>query len=284
MKLGFIGAGKAGNSLARYLKSPEIQISGFYSKTEKHAKQAADQTGSAVFYNLKDIVSASDIIFITTPDGIIGEVWDTIRREAEPGSLRGKIFCHCSGSLSAEVFTHIRTYGAFGCSLHPMQAISGKETDLTGTFFTADGQDEAVGQVRKMLQAKGNPVGIIESECKKKYHMAASAASNLVVGIVQMAVVALEECGFTEETALQMLTPLLLGNMENICGKGTAAALTGPLERGDSQTVKGHLDQLTGEKKEIYRLLSKQLLEVAQKKNQMRDYSDLKNLLEEKDQ
>lgn len=285
MKLGFIGAGKAGNSLARYLKNPQ-QISGFYSKTSKHAEQAADQTGSAVFYSLKNIISESDMIFITTPDSIIETVWESVRKEADSGNVKlfGKIFCHCSGSLSSQVFTDIQGYGAFGCSIHPMQAISSRDTDLTGTFFTADGQEEAVMQVRKMLEAKGNPVGVIEPECKMKYHMAASTASNLVVGIVQMAVDSLRECGFEPQQALEMLTPLLLGNMDNICKKGTANALTGPLERGDVQTVAGHLNQLTGERKEIYRLLSRQLLQVAQEKNQTRDYSDLRKLLEEKDQ
>lgn len=283
MKLGFIGAGKAGNSLAGYLKNQQ-KISGFYSKTREHAKWAADQTGSAVFYNLKDIVSASDIIFITTPDSIIERIWETIKEEAEPGDLQGKIFCHCSGSLSSEIFHGIREQKAFGCSIHPMQAISSTSTDLTGTFFTAEGQEPAVDQVTQMLKAKGNPVGTMKTQYKKKYHMAASTASNLVVGLVQMAIDSLKECGFSEETSLQMLTPLLMGNMENICEKGTADALTGPLERGDVSTVSGHLAQLAGERKELYRLLSKQLLEVAQKKNQTRDYSELRKLLEEKDQ
>lgn len=282
MRLGFIGAGKAGNSIARYLKSPLNQISGFYSKTYEHAKDAAEVTNSAAFLYLTDVISESDIIFITTPDSVIEETWDLIRKEAI--DVNEKIFCHCSGSLSAQVFREIDTLGASGCAAHPMQAISSKETDLSETFFTIDGNEPACSTVKELLENRGNKVGIIDSGCKKKYHMAASTASNLVVGLIQMSVDALKECGFSQETALEMLTPLISGNIRNICEKGTTAALTGPVERSDCKTVSAHLQELTGDEKQIYRLLSRQLVKIAQEKNPTRDYSNVTEILEEKDQ
>lgn len=286
MKIGFIGAGKAGNSVARYLKCSQIEISGFYSKTYKHAEDAADHTQSVAFLYLNDVIISSDIIFITTPDSMIGEIWDLIMTEAQNGSveLEDKIFCHCSGSLSSEVFTGCSEYGASACAAHPMQAISSRAEDLSKTFFTVDGTEPAVAVVKQLLEDRGNNVGIIDSSCKKKYHMAASTASNLVVGLLEMSINSLEECGFSRENALAMLTPLIKGNISNVCEKGTVAALTGPVERGDCQTVSAHLMQLEDEQKEIYRLLSRQLITVAQEKNPTRDYSELKDLLEEKDQ
>lgn len=286
MKIGFIGAGKAGNSVARYLKNPETQISGFYSKTYEHAKDAADDTKSAVFLNLNELVSSSDIIFITTPDSIIEKIWNLIIVDAENGNLdlKGKIFCHCSGSLSSEVFNCCSDYGASSCAAHPMQAISSKVTDLSRTFFTVDGTEPARTVIKQLLEGKGNRVGIIESSCKKKYHMAASTASNLVIGLVQMSVNSLQQCGFSRETAQDMLIPLIRGNIDNLCNNGPVSALTGPVERGDCETVTSHLQQLTGEEKEIYRLLSRQLIKIAQEKNPNRDYSNLKEILEEKDQ
>ena len=285
MKIGFIGAGKAGNSMARHLKSPQTQISGFCSKTLDNAKDAADATQSAAFFNIKDVISESDIIFITTPDSVINEVWEEIRSYADTGlKIEKKMFCHCSGSISAEVFDGCLQHGASACAAHPLQAISSRETDLSTAFFTIDGTEPAVITVKSLLEEKGNRVGIIDSSCKKKYHMAASTASNLVVGLIQMSIDALKECGFSQETALEMLKPLISGNIRNICEKGTAAALTGPVERSDCRTVSAHLQQLAGEQKEIYRLLSGQLIKVAQEKNPTRDYSELKDLLEEKDQ
>lgn len=283
MKLGFIGAGKAGCSFSRYLQGTQAEISGFYSKTLKHSEQAAGDTEAAVFLCLRQVVSASDVVLITTPDNMIGEIWKQIKEQC-PGLLSGKTFCHMSGSLSSELFQERQKFGAYGCSLHPMQAISSKNADLSGAFFTAEGDQEAVSLMKALLTEKGNPVAVMDPANKKKYHMAASTASNLMAGLAQMAIGSLVECGFDQDVALRMLGPLMRGNMENICEKGVLAALTGPVERGDCETVRSHLAQLTGEKREIYRLLSRQLVEVAQKKNETRDYSNLKTILEEKDQ
>lgn len=283
MKLGFIGAGKAGCSFSRYLQGTQAEISGFYSKTLEHSEKAAEDTGAAVFLCLKQVVSASDVVMITTPDNMIGEIWDKIKKQCQ-GLLEGKIFCHLSGSLSSELFQERQKFGAYGCSLHPMRAISSRKTDLSDAFFTAEGDQEAVALMKALLTEKKNPIAVMEPANKKKYHMAASAASNLMAGLAQMAIDSLVECGFDQRTALRMLTPLMRGNMENICEKGVCAALTGPVERGDWETVQSHLAQLEGEKREIYRLLSRQLVEVAQKKNETRDYSKLRTILEEKDQ
>lgn len=283
MKLGFIGAGKAGCSLSRYLQGSRTQVSGFYSKTLEHATRAAEDRGAAVFLCLQQVVSASDVIFVTTPDGVIGEIWDTMCSQCG-GLLSGKLFCHLSGSLSSEIFRGRHQRGAYGCSLHPMQAISSRETDLSGAFFTAEGDKEAVFPLKALLTEKGNSVAVMDSAYKTKYHMAASTASNLMAGLAQMAIDSLTECGFAQDTALRMLTPLMKGNIDNICENGVPAALTGPVERGDWETVQSHLAQLEGEKREIYRLLSRQLVEVAQKRNKTRDYSNLKTILEEKDQ
>ncbi len=285
MKIGFIGAGKAGCSLSGYLKGSSVTISGFCSKTYAHAKRAADDTLSVAFSDLKQLISISDIIFITTPDSMISKVWEEIRAlAADKVQITGKIFCHCSGSRSSLIFEHIQELGAFRCAAHPMRAISSRDTDLTGTFFTLDGDEEAVSVIGELLKNKGNPVSIIDSACKVKYHMASSAASNLMVALADLAVEALAECGFSSQRALEMLTPLMMGNMENICTKGTAEALTGPVERGDCDTVQKHLSQLSGEDKEIYRLLSGRLVQIARKKNPERNYSVLEHLLEEKNQ
>lgn len=283
MKIGFIGAGKAGNSLARYFAKNKIRINGFFSKSYEHANQAADSVDSAAFFTLEEIIGQSDIIFITTPDGVIGEIWKQIRQLAQAGKVKpdGKIFAHCSGSVSSEVFQDIDDFGAFGCSAHPMLAISSRETDLSSAFFTLEGSETAVNQIKNLLERCGNSAAVMEPQCKTKYHAAASVASNLMVGLAQMAVELLEECGFSGQDAEKMLGSLILGNAENICTQGTVQALTGPAERCDINTVMGHLHALEGNRREIYRLLSLNLIDIAKKKNPDRDYSVLKKKLEE---
>lgn len=146
MKIGFIGAGKAGCSLGKYfsLKTlPDFMLTGFYSKTSEHAIWAAHFTQSKYFTSLADLVSESDTIVIATQDSVVDFVWKTIPKE----TLKGKIICHLSGSLSSDVFSERESYGAYGISIHPLFAFSNKESvyqQLHLACFTLEGDSYAV--------------------------------------------------------------------------------------------------------------------------------------------
>ena len=114
-----------------------------------------------------------------------------------------------------------------------------------------------------------------------RYHASAVMASNLVCGLYAMAAEELTACGFTEEEAEQALAGLFLDNASGIAAKGPVLQLTGPAERGDAETVAKHLDVLTGENRETYISLSRQVLRVAERKNPDRDYSAVRKLLDE---
>ncbi len=90
----------------------------------------------------------------------------------------------------------------------------------------------------------------------------------------------LKECGLSEDFSDKALQPLFLGNAKKIADLSAAAALTGPVERADAGTVEKHLQALEGETKEIYRLLSRQLIKIAKRKNLDRDYESLQEVLQ----
>ena len=119
MRIGIIGAGRVGVTMGKYLGDAGVEVTGFYSKTTQSAVQAAEFTDTTVYKTLQDIVEASDTLMITTPDGVISEVWDCIAGY----DLTGKILCHCSGSLSSNVFSGIEQTGAVGCSIHPIDLL-----------------------------------------------------------------------------------------------------------------------------------------------------------------
>ena len=75
------------------------------------------------------------------------------------------------------------------------------------------------------------------------------------------------------------LRPLMQGNLDAMMEKDTIGALTGPAERGDVRTVDRHLQELGGEDREIYRLLTKKIVKIAKVKNPERDYAQLEELL-----
>ena len=68
MRAGFIGAGKVGFSLGKYLKENGVEITGYFSKSPESAKSAADFTNTKLYKSIENILSDSDTLFITVPE------------------------------------------------------------------------------------------------------------------------------------------------------------------------------------------------------------------------
>lgn len=275
MNIGFIGAGRVGCSLGAYLLNNGFLVSGYFSRSYESACIAAELTKTKPYDNLLELVNDCELIFVTVNDGAIEDVCKDLRTF----NLMDKTLCHCSGALSSAVFGDIEGVGGIG-SLHPLMAVSSKEQALCHAFFTIEGNDIGINVLRDILTKCGNPYQTIDSGNKTKYHLAAATASNLVVGLLDMSIGILTDCGFTEESARIALKPLVEGNAIAVMDKGARAALTGPVSRGDYDTVKKHLDNLEGEDREIYRLLSKRLMKLSTYSESFIE-DDMKGILEE---
>ena len=280
MNIGIIGAGKVGVSVGRYLKDNNIQIAGFYDIDCDNAAFAAQFTETDCFSELKELVMVSDTLFITTPDAVIGSVWDCIKNNM---SVQNKIVCHFSGALSSDVFTDSQSTGASVCSIYPMLAFSDKLTSYripANTFFALEGDETAVSAMKSLFENLGNTVCCIDKSEKSLYHTAASVLSNELVALLDMGYSLLEQCGFSCDEAVKATQNLVLGNVKSVLENGCVNALTGPVERNDLQTVKKHVESLKGEDRQIYILLAKRLVNLAKAKNKDRDYSELSEFLD----
>lgn len=279
IKIGFIGAGKVGFTLGKYLKINDFDVIGYYSRSERSSFDAAQFTESNQFINLESIVQASDVIIITTPDDKIEEVW----KEIKLLPIKEKIICHCSGSLSSHIFSQICEESAFGYSIHPMFPISDKYNSYKNfkeAFITIEGDERYISHIQKLVSSLGNRNTIIKAEDKAKYHLASVMSSNLVTGLINLSVKYLNQCGFDNDEAVQALYPLIKSNIDNIKGKGVVNSLTGPIERGDISTISKHKKVIAKEDMDIYMNLSKEILEIAKIKNKERDYFNLEEYLE----
>lgn len=278
MKFGFIGAGKVGFSLGKYLAGNSQTVVGYYSEWKEDAIEAADFTDSNYYMQLEPLVKDSDVLFLTVPDGEIRTVWNQLK-ETE---IRGKIICHTSGALSSEVFSDISKRGGFGFSIHPLFAVSDKYysyKELSGSYFTIEGSKEKIEDMKALFESFGNTVCVISKEDKVKYHGAAAIASNLVVGLIGLSEQLLMECGFDKMSAHNALSPIIKGNVAHVLKDGCERALTGPIERNDTDTVKKHLAVLEGNHSEVYKAVSREILNIAKMKNKDRDYSKMEEIL-----
>ena len=282
MKIGFIGAGKVGCSLGKYLigSAGDWQIEGYLSRSSESAKEAAIFTDSRVIDQVELLAQMSDLIFITTPDGAIAEIWQEL---CDCGaSLENKLVVHCSGLLDSTVFADAEERGVTAASLHPFYAVSDRYHSyemLPEALFTLEGSGERMEELQGLLEASGLTIQRMDAASKMKYHVAASIGSNLMVGLTELAISLLTDCGFDREHARMTLHPLMQGNLDAIMEKDTVDALTGPAERADVETVEAHLKTLVGDDREIYRLLTKKITALAKQKNPDRDYEQLEACL-----
>lgn len=273
MKIGFIGAGKVGTTLGKYMSDKGSDVGGYLSRSIESAAESAKFTNSIVYEDMGKLVSDCDVLFLTVPDGSIHLVYEELAQYP----INEKIICHCSGAMTAgEAFPDIREKSAYGYSVHPLFAVSDKFNaypELSDVFFAIEGTQEKLSDMATMLKDIGLKVNIINPAAKTKYHLAAAMSSNLVIGLLWKCVSLMEESGFKSDDALKALAPLVKGNIEHIFENGLTESLTGPVERGDFETVKKHLECLDSEEdKLLYRILSKHVLTVAKQKHSGRDY------------
>ena len=136
LNIGFIGAGKVGCSIGKYLaesgQAGALHVKGYYSRSSRSTKDAAHFTDSKAYESIAALTNECDVIFLTVPDGSIQGTWQQVK-ECE---IRGKTICHCSGAMSSrDAFKGIEETGAFGYSIHPLFAVSDKYNaykELTG--------------------------------------------------------------------------------------------------------------------------------------------------------
>ncbi|MDR2156639.1 MAG: DUF2520 domain-containing protein [Clostridiales Family XIII bacterium] len=276
-RVGFIGAGKAGVSMGKLLaeKCGSGSLSGYFSKTPASAAAAAVFTDSCRFATAQELIAASGVVFVTVPDGVISELWAEVNQTP---AATGRVFCHMSGSLTSEAFAGAGRIGAHACSFHPLCAISDKNASwetLGRAYFTFEGSDEAYAALEPFIHGAALRTEKLDASKKALYHAACVYLSNFVVGLAHEGERLLRESGLPADFAKEAWHSLFFENARNIVNKGSVAALTGPAERGDTDTVRRHLAMLDGGERTLYVAMTRILAGIAEKKHPDRDYSAL---------
>ena len=265
MKIGVIGAGRAGTSIAKYFSSV-AEIAGFFSERYEDAESSAEFAGGRAYSSADELARDCDALIISTGDSQIQTAWNSL----DKANLKDKLVLHLSGSLSSSVFTDASACGAHAGSLHPAYAFDDRFNSYKGlgaVMFTAEGDEVFLSEIGGLTEKLGNRMAVIDSSSKTLYHAAASLASNHMLGLLGMCADILGECGFTREDAYALLTPLMGDNLKKALSDGAESALTGPIERGDIRTVAEHLRVLDTRHKEVYNALGKQVVALAKKKH-----------------
>lgn len=259
-----LGVGRLGSTLACIAKSRNYPVTAITAGHRETAEAFSRNTGIPAFFDNVEAATHGDIILITAPDRMLPAILEelTAGKRLRPG----QILLHTSGSLTGEVLAGARHFGASAGSMHPLQSFAGMEStlpSLSGIAFAIDGDPAAVGAASRLALDLGGTVLHVPPEERVLYHAAACIASNYLVTLLHIAENLLERWTTGDKAALQALLPLAAGTLHNVAQQGTAAALTGPIVRGDASTVAQHLKALPEELLAVYQALGRKTLQLS---------------------
>ncbi|MEO8470006.1 MAG: DUF2520 domain-containing protein, partial [Chloroflexota bacterium] len=164
---------------------------------------------------------------------------------------------HTSGPTGLESLAAATGSGAQAFSLHPLQTIPDGDADLLGAAAAIEGSSIAATELARVLaETLGMRPFELPPDARAAYHAAASMASNFLIALEESAAGLLRDAGI--EDGRELLAPLVLRTAANWAESG-GAALTGPIARGDTATVEGHLEAIVAtspELEELYRALA----------------------------
>jgi predicted short-subunit dehydrogenase-like oxidoreductase (DUF2520 family) len=266
-----IGCGRVGTALALHLERAGYAVVGLASRRLASAQAAAAflRTPGRLSERPEQVTPRAQVVFITTPDGAIAQV---CRETALSGGFApGAVVLHCSGALSSMILAPARGAGAHIGSLHPLQSFAAPRADhdpFRGIIVSVEGDGPALERAEALSRDLGARCHRIRTAAKTLYHAAAVVASNYLVTLLDLSFALLGEAGVAPEQALDVLGPLIDGTLANVRRCGPAAALTGPVARGDRQTVGDHLAAIGGldpASLPLYRALGRATVELARR-------------------
>lgn len=245
LKIGFIGAGKVGKALGLYFATNGLVLAGYYSKTIQSAQNAAELTKTQAFKDIESLANACDIVFITTPDQALEEIdREVLTRYSEPGLAEQKTWIHVSGAHSSECLKNMKRAGCPVGSMHPLLSFGDpveSARQLANAVFSVEGTKAAVETIRCILEKTGGRFTQISAENKPLYHAGACVISNYMVALLDSGIRYFEAAGMERSDIFEAVEPLITATLKNIREKDTVDALTGPIVRGDFNTIKTHL-------------------------------------------
>lgn len=271
-RISVIGAGHAGTSMAFAIHSVGYIISAVASRSLSSARRCAELVGCNN-YSTDPVKTAksSDVVIISTPDDVIGDVCDRIASGG--GFVSRQIVMHLSGSQTSDILGSARNAGARVLSFHPIQSLPHPQDAperLKGAFVSIEGDSDAIPFGMKFARELGGIPFEINTKLKPLYHSALCVASNYLVAIADLSVELLRSSGISNCTdPLEVILPLMRGTLENLKAIGLPDALTGPISRGDVGTIESHMVQIsqnTPDLLDYYRLLGKLTVNIALRK------------------
>jgi predicted short-subunit dehydrogenase-like oxidoreductase (DUF2520 family) len=296
--LAIIGAGRVGSTLSQTLRWRGYSVAAVYSRTLESAQRLAQKLDAQIAESPTEAAFSAQLTLLTVPDDMISTVCDEIARDTD---LSGRAIVHTSGVSSVTSLNAAKARGAWIGGLHPMLPIMDKDRMAFSVPNVADSPDVTFGveaesePLRSWLESivralNGIALWIGPGQDRGRYHAAGVIASNYTVTLFAEALGLLTSLHSEADERImrQTLVSLVENTLRNIKMAGAVQALTGPIVRGDSGTVRKHLEALQEtdpELADLYRLLGRRTSRLAAERGLDADkLQGIRKVLEEPDE
>jgi predicted short-subunit dehydrogenase-like oxidoreductase (DUF2520 family) len=242
LRVGVIGAGRVGAVLAAALRAQGHEIAAVAGESDASKSRAAALLPGVPMRKPTAVARGCDVLLLTVPDDMLSNV---VTQLAASGSLReGQYVVHTSGSQGLAVLEPAVAVGARVVALHPAMTFTGTARDLDRlpacVFGVTAGPEERAWAADVVAELRGTVMWVSE-ELRGLYHAGLAHGANHLVTLVTQAMELLGAAGAPDPAAT--LRPLLQAALDNALAEGDSA-LTGPIVRGDVNTVRTHLAEI----------------------------------------
>jgi len=265
MKIGVIGAGKVGISTSFIMLKNGLDVVAL-SDRDRHALDNAatylkGEKGVVLTDDNVEVVKESDVIVIATQDRIIKDIVREL--DIEIDRLYGKYIVHTSGAHSSRILEPLDSKGALLGVMHPLQTFPDIESAiavLPDTYIFIQGDERCLEILKYIAERIGKRVVEIKGEHMVLYHLSAVLVCNLFCALMYAGEDLMREIGI----GLEPYIPIIRATLKNIEQKGPLKSLTGPIVRGDMDTIISHLEAIEdkGMIKDVYKTLSRVAVEM----------------------
>lgn len=228
MRLVIVGPGRAGGAVGLAAESAGHEIAGVLTRRRSpFAWQSLDWDA-----DLPD----TDVVLIAVNDDAIVEVSSRLA----PTMGKAGVVAHLSGFVPVSALRPMQELGAAVGGFHPLQSLPDAETGahaLAGSFVGIGGDDLSIDTLTHLASTMSMEPFRLDDVARPAYHAAAAAAANFVVTSLAVSSDLFASAGIDPRVS----RPLVERAVQNVFERGPAASLTGPIARGDIETVVGHL-------------------------------------------
>jgi len=253
-----IGAGTLATTLARALHRKHYRISEIVSRNNpqslRRARALARDLGSRAA-TLDEGELSSGIVWICVPDDSVAGVAAQV---ANSRDWTGKIAVHSSGALSSDSLAPLKRRGAEVASAHPLMTfVSSSLPQLTGVPFAIEGDAKAVAKVKAIIRSLGGKPFQMGKNEKPAYHAFGFFSSPAIVALIAAASEVGKLAGLDAKRARSLMEPIVRQTIDNCFRTSPQEAFSGPVRRGDVETIRKHLQVLRPEPhlRDVYRSL-----------------------------